>query len=440
LAASFPELCKEEIMKKLLTLFIVLSILVPGLFAQDEGELTWSGQVRAEYNLTNADFSNPEGLSGGDSLAEVNLTYVKGLITLTSALGGKYGLGAAEPDTSGDWKTPYDWRQGATRGIFNPYFKFGAVAEEAGVFKVNLALKLNWDASDGIWGLLQAPFNEYDWDSTFGPNKADPLDVIESIYGQIYFIPETLRFDAVYKGWDDTMLSTPGPLGGDDAGKYGNVNGGGFRFVYTPQSFLKGLTAGIYLPMFSNGQHMGSWLASGIDIGAKYATEDGGFTAVAAFTADSYGLNKIAAGAQYFIIPEVFSVKADTKFSGFGDDIAVNLGLGAEYTKQPITSLGANLKLFSLGTKTPKLSVGPFAKYSFIEGVSMAKLAVTFTQGLESKGASELAIEPGYFHSLKGAVTDGLGDYSGFLAKYTFKWDLKKATTNALTVGFRWVF
>jgi hypothetical protein len=77
----------------------------------------------------------------------------------------------------------------------------------------------------------------------------------------------------------------------------------------------------------------------------------------------------------------------------------------------------------------------------------MAKLGITFAQSLFKDTlpgyASTLAIEPGFFYSVKGDVTDGLGDYSGFLAQFSFKFNVDDdffPLRNSLTLGVKYVF
>jgi len=108
-------------MKKLLALFIVLSILVPVVFAQEAGEkgkFTWSGAIRAEYYAADTAL----GTSGmtGDSGASVTLTYNKDIVTLFGTLGGAFTAGSTT--------------------LMSPYATFGASATND-LFKVNLALK-----------------------------------------------------------------------------------------------------------------------------------------------------------------------------------------------------------------------------------------------------------------------------------------------------------
>jgi hypothetical protein len=439
-------------MKKLLALFIVLSILVPVVFAQEAGEkgtFTWSGVIRAEYYAADTAL----GTSGmtGDSAAEVVLTYNKDIVTVFGALGGAFTAGSTT--------------------LMSPYATFGGSATND-LFKVNLALKssgLNFTNSN--FGFGYAP--------------------IDSLYGWIYLVPGQLRIDAAYKGWDEVKWGTPSALDTN----YDQLDGkSGLRLVYTP-SFLTGLSAGIaVLPMPVQGNPwLGTWFSAGTVLGIKYdlAPLTASFAmkikeSVAPLDIDQKSkarVEGIIAGAKYFVIPETLSIGADTaihtvgNFTDYADksyaDINVDIGFGLVYTQGAVKEAAIKAKLLQLGQKIPdseayftptysgesynnEFVLNPYIQYYLVEKVSLVKLALTLTAGLSEYAyddvtytiskpgkASNLKVDLGYFHSLKGDVTDGLGDYSGFMAKYGVKFDFSDADlkpVNDLTVGIRWAF
>jgi hypothetical protein len=441
-------------MKKLLALFIVLSILVPVVFAQDAGEkgtFTWAGSIRAEYRAADPHSDGATSGMTGDSNAEVSLTYKKSIVELSSALGGSFG----------------------GPNLASPYATFGALATNDD-FKVNLKLK-----SAGNFFL----------DPNFGFG-ASPID---SLYGWVYLVPGQLRADAVYKGLDEAKWGTPSALDTN----FDNLNdNGGIRLVYTP-AFLTGLSAGIAVPYrpVAGFDWLGTFFSWGTVIGIKYDAAP--LTASVAFKIkESVGslsnsgskprLEGVIGGVKYFVIPETLSVGADTSIHGTGyftdyldesyADINVDLGFKVEYTGGAVKAGGISAKLLGLGKKTPddepnfgkyyndlyggkgydtQLVLNPYIQYYLTEKVSLLKLSATFTQGLTDYASStsypyildsdisNLLLTLGYFYSLKGDVTDGLGDYSGFMARYNVKFDLSKAKAKPghdLTVGVRWAF
>jgi len=194
-------------------------------------------------------------------------------------------------------------------------------------------------------------------------------------------------------------------------------------------------------------------------------------------------LEGIIAGARYFVIPETLSIGADTVINTVGNftdyydksyaDIRVDLGFKVEYTAGAVKAGGISAKLLNLGQKIPddvinfysdsgegygaQFVLNPYIQYYLVEKVSLLKLSLTLTSNLSNYGfdpatrnvwkvtdkVSDLKVDLGYFHSLKGDVTDGLGDYSGFMAKYGVKFvfsDADLKPVNELTVGVRWAF
>jgi hypothetical protein len=387
-------------MKKLITLFIVLSILVPAAFAQDEGTFTWGGQVRADYEIT----ETTSGLIDGGKL-ELTGTYAKGPFSIIGtiwdegvldtnaavALGPKPRL-ALEFVAAGDnYKVDFKTSQSAT---FISAFNF-------------------WDIFD--------------------------FDTINTLYGYGFAFDKQLRVDLSYVG-GDALWGTPGPLGVN----VDPIGNGGVRFAYAPD-FLKGFSAGIYLPNPTaaglNG--IADWLQAGTGIGAKYVTPDttpADRLTIAAGIKFTNTVDTIIAGAKFLISPELY-VNGDIS-AGIAAK-TYSFALGGEYAKAPLT-IGGTFKLNELGEggkTTANLAIAPYVQYIIVENVLLSKLSITLTQGLQDNVKSELVINPIISIGYKGGVAAGIGDFSGFQVGYKLTWDLKaKDAANSIYAGFHHAF
>jgi hypothetical protein len=395
-------------MKKLVTLFIVLSILVPAAFAQYEGTFTWGGEVRADYEVLDTTDNLVE------SLLQLKGTYTKGPISV---------IGSITEDIEGNF-----FSSGGVLGAgLDPIlaFEFTAV-DPNGNYKADVKV-----ANQG--------FSSFDSILMFTD--------IKTLYGWAKLFDQQLRVDVSYMG-GDVLWNTPGPLG-----TWGVLDpfdsAGGIRFAYYP-SFLKGLNAGVYFPIPRNVNEaaspttgLKSWLQKGTSIGAKYISPDSDPAeqlTIAAGIKITDTLNAVVAGAKFKISPALY-VNGDVQ--ALIVDEKYSFGLGGEYAQAPLT-IGGTFKLNDLGNggkTTANLAIVPYVQYVFVENVLLGKLTVTFTQGLLDNTASTLAINPLIAIGYKGGVSADKYAFTGFQFGYTLTLDFKGADpTNRLYAGFRHAF
>jgi hypothetical protein len=385
-------------MKKLITLFIVLSILVPAAFAQDEGTFTWGGQVRAQYDVTDT----ASGLAGGDNTLELTGTYKKGPLSVIGTI--------SDPDV-------LDSNVNMTAGLA-PHLALEFVAADAdATYKADFKMS----NSTVITGIESFVF----------------YDTIDTLYGWGYVLDKQLRAELSYKG-GDVLWATPGPI----AKEVDTMGDGGIRFVYYPD-FLKGFNAGIRFasPFTAGVNNLTDWFQAGTVIGAKYVSPDtspADQLTVSAVVKITNTLDTIAGGAK-FLLSSSFSVKGDVVAEV--DAEKYSFALNAEYAQTPLTA-GGTFKLENLGDKpNADLVINPYVKYVLVTDVVLADLNVAFTQGLQDNTKSLLEFTPRVSVSYKGAVAAGLDAYSGFFAAYTLGFNLDADDVeNKLSVGFKHVF
>jgi hypothetical protein len=398
-------------MKKILVVLLVLCV-AGGLFAQDAGTFTWSGFAQAGVTLnldTDTDGANQKRddfvIPGDQTRGEATLTYKKESATLQ--IGGTFGIDTALKPYS---NVGIYWGDG-----------YGAELPYRGAFKVK---------------------------STVGEPIFN-LDTIANAYGYYYVLDRQLYLEGGFKGLDSGRWTTP-----VFEANYDNLSEkGGFKIAYEP-AVISGLSLGTRIGADFSTYTADTPVRAGdyirdTSLGIKYAPDVIPLTAVfiAKFPKNA---ESIAAGAKFYVLPDILYVAADFKAANFGVfsktgtfDIAGRVA----YAKAPLVlaqltvkALGLQYDSWDLGFKSPiapteangdpkldangdpipaytdaytiagkdgetaRLEITPSLGYQIVDQILQARLEAVLALGIGDavKDLSTLSITPGVFVNIKG--------------------------------------
>jgi hypothetical protein len=394
-------------MKKWLVILAVFLAATGFVYAQTDeapaaGTFTWSGWARAGFGM---DFENEKPLPDNTtdpSGAGVKLTYKKGDLEVSGDMSASLNNEKWEFDEVGfTFYTGY-WNQ---------------------------------DAND--WGLKGA----------FSSTGSAPLASTMK-YGALFlqFMDKKLLFDGGFGDYTDAVWGTPGPYEFNSNLDHPLVR---LQFKLVPKLNFGFAFGQLDAPNTDKGSPFAgdeAFDTSKLSLGVKYDAAP--LVVAAGFNAVETDEEEIYFGGSYKI-SDALTAKLDGKMlnvGDFGDSGVVNLGENISYS-QGALSAGLTIKEEKLvdntDSKTMQLILNPSVKYAVIEKVFLIKLSATYTKGLGDGNdkLSKFDITPALYFSLKGDVTDGLGDFTGFAVTYAVGVGKDAADAdyknNQLKLGFR---